>query len=689
MSWPGVRLGVDVGGTFTDVVVSIGRQLWSAKSLTTHDDWSAAALAACGRVAEEVGTTMPELLASTDRFGLGTTAVTNVLATRQGQRVGLLTTAGSEDTVPFGRGVLVRHGPVLEPLPTIVSRGHIRGVNERIDRDGKIVRPLDADEVLAAGRDLVDNHRVGALAVSFLWAFENRSHEDTAVGLLRDAFPDLPIYQGAAIPVIREYERSMLAVLNAYSSGALVGIEGLVSAIQRLGCRAPLTLIHSGGGMTSVDQARRSPIVLAESGPAAGVAGAAEAATRLAEADVITCDMGGTSVDIGLIKSGSPERITRGPCMGYWTPVPRIDVQSIGAGGGSVAWTDARGMLRVGPRSAGSAPGPACYGIGGDEPTVTDALVVLGFLDPDRFLGGSMVLDGEAAERVCQALAQRLSLSTTDCAWGIRRIALEEMSRAVRSLLTARGLDAATHSIVSYGGCGGLFSAELARAIGVPRVIVPDLAPVLSAFGAAAALTRLELERTISLLVSDPVDELALVIAGLHSELADALAEDSVTWPDLRREVQLAMRFQHQVHEFVVSLGVDGDAASLSAAMPDAIDEFRRQYERHYGVGSITQDAPVEVAKCRVVGHGKLPAAHFGKRQVSKDDGPAMATRRVTIEPGSPPVEVQVLRMANIPEGHQQPGPAIVDAGDTTVWVPPGVSADMRADGSLVLEVAS
>ena len=362
-------------------------------------------LAAIELAATRAGSDLTSVLPAVRRFGLGTTAVTNVLASRVGRQVGLITTKGFEELVSFARGRRVHDEEGwLTPPPEIVSARCVVGVDERMDRDGNVVRPLDPAEVIAAARQLVDREQVEALAVSFLWSFRNPLHEQQAIAALAEALPDVPAVSGAALhPAIREFERTTFALLNAYTQGAFAGIDTLAAELADKGLRVPLLLVHSAGGSISVAEARRLPIGLAESGPAAGVSAAASVARQLDVADLVTCDMGGTSFDVSIVEHGQPARRSRGELMGVWTALSLVDVESIGAGGGSVAWIDARGMLRVGPRSAGAEPGPACYGRGGHEATVTDALVVLGYVDPTRFLGGDMALDADAATRSLRA----------------------------------------------------------------------------------------------------------------------------------------------------------------------------------------------------------------------------------------------------------------------------------------------
>jgi len=682
-------IGVDVGGTFTDCVLSDGVTTWRAKSPTTPDDLGGGVVAAVALAAERRGDSLRATLAAVERFGLGTTAVTNVLASGTGRRVGLLTTAGFEEMLAFARGAripdddgwLVRPGQIVAPRAVV-------GIHERIDRDGKVITALDPDEVTRAARFLVEDQDVEAIAVSFLWSFLEPGHEATAVAAVRDACPGVTVVSGAALhPAAREFERTTFAVLNAYVSGALTGIAELEQRLRDLGLGVPVLLVHSGGGSITAAEAGRRPLGLAVSGPAAGVAAAVAVAGAAGASDVITCDMGGTSFDVSIVTGGEPARRNRGEVMGVWTALSHIDVESIGAGGGSLGWVDARSMLRVGPRSAGSVPGPACYGRGGDGATVTDALVVLGYVDPHRFLGGDFVLDADAARGACARLGAPLGLDADEAAWGIRELSLAGMVKAVRARTGALGLDPREHALLSFGGSGALFTPDIAVAVGAPTVLVPELASVLSAFGAATTDIRRERLRAVGMrLPGDPT-----VIAGVAHELADEmqadLAGEGVAVDARSLAFEADLRFVKQSYELRIPFpgpGCDGDA------MDALVAAFHAEYARRYGHGAITLHVPVELVAVRAVGTGRTVQARLSRHDVPAEMVPAVpvGARRVRVARGADGGhDVPTYDGASLVPGNQLAGPALVDGSDTTVWLPAGARAHVDAYGTLVIEV--
>ena len=525
--------------------------------------------------------------------------------------------------------------------------------------------------------------------MSFLWSFKNPRHEEIAVAAIRNEFPDLPVYAGAAInPVMREFERTTFALLNAYVGGAYAGIDALGDVLARLGLTVPLLLVHSGGGSITVAEARRVPLGLAASGPAAGVAASVALMAASGLEDAITCDMGGTSFDVSVISRGQAARRTRGELAGIWTAMPQIDVESISAGGGSVGWVDRAGHAPGGTRSAGSTPGPACYGWGGTEPTVTDALVVLGYIDPTLFLGGDMMLDVDAAHDACESLGRGMGLAARETAWGIREIALDGMVKAVRSMLNARGLDASHHALVSFGGCGSLFTPEIARAIGAGRVLAPELASVLSAFGAANADIRRD--RVHSLGLSLPVDSEALGVlaAKLETEVFEDLAADGVAERDRSVDFEVDLRFKRQISELSIPVA---SGALDESSLESLAEAFRREYARRYGQGSIVLGAPMELVNIRAVGIGRTVRASLdavGREPVPPGTRASPAgSRQVQIGRDDAAEAVASFRTSDLCPGHQVDGPALVDGLDTTIWVPPGAVVTVDSRSTLVLEV--
>jgi N-methylhydantoinase A/oxoprolinase/acetone carboxylase beta subunit/N-methylhydantoinase B/oxoprolinase/acetone carboxylase alpha subunit len=682
-------LGVDVGGTFTDAVLTEGSSVWRAKSPTRPGDVSGSVLGACDLVAERAGSALADLLPRVRRFGVGTTAVTNVLASRTGVRVGLITTAGFEDELPVAKGRRVNDGLWCVYPDPIVPRRRVAGVRERIDRDGRVLVPLDTDEAVEAARLLVDSEGVESLAVSFLWSFRNDRHEQQAVAAITEALPGIPVLSGAALqPTLREFERTAYAVLNAYTVAAVEGLEKLSDELIALGLQIPVLLVHSGGGTMTTGEARQAPIRLAASGPAAGVAASTSVAADAGRRDVVTCDMGGTSFDVAVISSGEVPRRSRCEVAGLLTSVSMVDVESIGAGGGSIAWVDARGMLRVGPESAGAAPGPACYGRDGGQPTITDALLVLGYLDPDRFLGGDMSLDVGAAVRACADLGAELGLDAEECAWGIRRIALDGMTTAVRSRLDVRGVASSAYDIVSFGGCGALFTPDIAASLGMRRVLIPELSSVLSAWGAATADIRRERARSISALLPGNVIALQKAADELRDEVLADLSAEGVAPDERSVSFEADLRFARQVWELTIPLA--GSAVG-EEAVAVLLERFREEYVRRYGAGSMMLGAPVELLTIRAVGVGATvrPEVASGRPRGVRKGTPAtpLTTRRVRLDRKGSRRRVSVFSGDHLRAGHVITGPALVDERDTTVWLPAGATLVVERSGTLAIEL--
>jgi N-methylhydantoinase A len=674
---PRLRIGIDVGGTFTDVVAEWDGGAARGKVPSTPRDPQEGVVAACELMAATLELDLPGLLGRVSRFGLGTTVVTNMLATQTGRRLGLITTAGFEDLVPLARGHSVPQEGWLVPPMLLVPRERIIGVRERANRDGEISVPVDVADVETAGERLVEGASVEALVVSFLWSFRNPANERAARDVLAARYPATPVIVGSELaPVIREYERTQFALLNAYVAGALDWISPLEGRLRSAGLAVPIVLMHSSGGAVSAPAARAVPIGLAQSGPAAGTAAAVGLAHALGATDAVACDMGGTSLDVALVAQGEALRRTRGRLVGQWTAMSMVDVDSVGSGGGSIAWVDAVGALRVGPASAGADPGPACYGHGGTDATVTDALVVLGYLDPQRFLGGRMALDADAAWRACASLGDRLGLGAEEAAWGIREVALSLMAKAVRGRLASRGLAGSGMALLAYGGCGPLFGADIAASVGAGVVAVPSLAGVFSAYGAAT--TPLRRERTRSVAQRLPVDR--EMVAAVCGELWDAaradLAGDGVDNADVLLEVD--MRFERQSWE--LSIPLHGNTPSTVDPW-ECASRFQDEYARRFGKGALAGGVGVELVTVRAVATERRAVT---PHRAADGAAAVPGTRPVALVRNGARSTVDVFTSDALPS--TVTGPALVDAPDTTVWVPGGHRARLSIDGTLVLE---
>lgn len=676
-------IGVDVGGTFTDLVCSDGVSCWRAKSPTEPADFGAGVLAGLELLAAQIGFGVEGMMAQVARFGLGTTAVTNVLATRKGRRVGLITTAGFEGHLRAARGRRTHKEGWLELPWSPVADQCVAGVAERVNRHGVVRRELEDADLVAAARSLVDGQGINAFAVSFLWSCRNPVHEQRAVELLQSHFPSLPVFSGVALlPVMREYERTTTAALNAFCADALDGVDALETKLEALGMTTPMLLMHASGGTMTVEEGRRTPLGLASSGPAAGAVAAASLLTTLGIQNAVCADMGGTSIDVAVIEGGTPVRRQRGEVNGIFTAQSSIDVESVGAGGGSIAWIDSRELLRVGPQSARATPGPVCYGRGGTEPTVTDAMVVLGYIDPARFIGGTLLLDRDAAFAACERLGARIGLDVWETAWGIREIAMAEMAKTVRARLATSGLDPRELALVAYGGSGSLFTTAIAKEVGVPRIVTPRMASVFSAFGAAVAdLRRERVEAIDRLLPADPAF-LADRIAALRASVANDLSHDGVEPAAQTLKMFGHFRFFRQKWELTLPLEQDQfDSEATGAA-------FRRAYAARYSEGALAVGAPVEMVVLQAIGEGRTVRAVTPVEAEAPSDGRCAPDEHRELYLGKGVKTCVPTYVAeNLVNGDVIAGPALIDAIDTTLWVPDGAIARRDARGTFVTEV--
>lgn len=691
-----LRIGVDIGGTFTDCVLvgESGARL-TTKSLTTPDDPAQGVIDGLEQAAAELGTPLRALLERTVTFVHGTTVGTNALAQRRGGRTGLLMTRGHEQTITIGRvkqkimGLTEREKTHLTHLfkadPPIVAPEDIRAVDERIDARGDVIVPLDEAAAIAAVDQLVADG-VEALAVCLLWSFVNPEHERRIGTIVRERHPDIYLSLSSEIaPLIGEYERSVSTVFNSYI-GPTVGdyLFRLENRLKDGGMACSLLVMQTHGGLSTLEAVRHRPLLTVDSGPAGGVLGGLFFTGLVGAQDIVCADVGGTTFDVGLVFRNRVQMDPQPVIDRYAYLTPKIYVKSIGAGGGSIAWIDAGGTLRVGPHSAGADPGPACYGRGGTQPTVTDAHVVLGYLDPDHPLGGTVTLDTAAAEAALALIAEPLGMSVIELAAGIAEISSAQMADLMRKVTVERGLDPRGFTVFAYGGAGPVFAPFLARQIGARTAYVPADSGMFSALGMLTTDLVFSEERTN--VVQPPLDDAALDTV---NGVLDALAQRVVARFDregieagrvsLRRAVE--MRFRLQVHQLEIDLP---DTALTAGDIANAGETFIATYEQTYGKNSAYPEAGMEMVNFRVVGTVALDRPELTGAAAAKRDS-AVGTRDVHFGGPAGFVATAIHDGAHLQPGQTIDGPAIVQRLGDTVLVPPETRVDVDRYGGLTL----
>ncbi len=593
------HLGVDIGGTFTDcVAVDDAGRVFHAKTPSTHESSPVeGVLAGLELLAEAAAVGTRELCAATDRLGHGTTIGTNLIVERNGARVGLLATAGHGDALAMMRGNGRTAGAPADqvfsvhatdkPAPLVDPR-HVIEIEERVASDGSIVAPLDQESVRERLRELLADNGLDAIAIALLWSFRNDDHERQLRKLVDEIAPDAYVSVSSEVsPRQGEYERTVATVLNSYLGPASSRYLGdLDVAVRERGVPRPPFIMQASGGVVPVEVAQRFPVQTLGSGPAGGLSGAARVAVLSGTPHVIVTDMGGTSFDVGLIVDGAPVLATQQVVDQYAFQMAQLDVRSIACGGGSIATVDPHdGTLRVGPQSAGADPGPACYGRG-TEPTVTDADVVLGLIDPDAFLGGRMRLDADAARRAVARVAEPLGLSVEQAAAGIVHVNNQKASVLIRQRTIEQGLDPRDFVLYACGGAGPVHAFGFAEELGVREVVIPlgNGASTLSAYGIAAADVVRLFERQCSMFAPFDVAELAEVVAALEAQASATMRESGIDPSAIVFERVATMRYAEQfLHELPVFIDPgpidEGTCARLAQS-------FDAEYARLYGEGA-------------------------------------------------------------------------------------------------------
>jgi N-methylhydantoinase A len=694
------QCGVDIGGTFTDcAVVDPDGHIVVAKAPTTPDDFSVGFLESLGVAAESMGLGLDELLSRTEKLIHGSTIATNTVVEFNGARVGLITTRGHGDTLPIMRAygrvaglpaeALMRYSESSKPAP-LVPRERIAEVSERVDRDGNVVVALNLDEVRAAIAALVAEE-VEAIAISFLWSFRNDTHELAVKRLLAAEHPGLFVTCSSELaPTWGEYERTVATVINSYVGPRTATHVGRTQGeVASAGYERTLLLTQANGGVVNVEDALTAPLLLINSGPAGGLAGCKHMAALSGHRNIVATDMGGTTFDVGLLVDGEPLVRNSSVIGQYEYTAPVLDIQSVGAGGGSIAWLDEiSGGLRVGPRSAGSVPGPACYRRGGSEATVTDADLVLGYLNPENFLGGRVTVDVGAAEEAVGRLAERAGLSMLETAAGIVQIVDFQMAELMRAMTVTRGYDPRDFVVLAYGGAGPVHAGGFARELGTREVVVPlgPAASVWSAYGAVKSDLLHVFQR--SLLMAAPLETAAIAAAFAELEAAATaqLVADGIPAAEQSLARVARMKFALQVHEVEVEVE-DGDFAA--AGMPALLDRFMRRYDTLFGTGSGFAGAGIELIEIRLSarggGAGSVPPAPADAG--GADAGEALAGSRNVYWRGAGAEETPIYDGARLGVGQRLEGPAIAEMAETTVVVSRGDSLAVDRHGNLVLSL--
>jgi len=686
-------IGVDTGGTFTDVVfLDDSGQLTFDKALSTPEDPSLGVSVALQNCVERLGRALPEVLNETEQFCHGTTVGTNSLIQHRGARVGLVTTRGFEDAIIVGRGPMGRNLgiPVSQAMDFIhterpqplVPKELIRGVIERVGVDGQIITPLNEESARAALEELAERG-VESLAICLLWSFRNETHERRLGELARLINPRWSVNLSCEVsPLLGEFERSMTTVVNAYLSPVMSRYtSNLQEHLAQKGLKRPIQIMKCSGGLTLPAQISREAAATVNSGPVGGLVAARHLGKILGFENVITTDMGGTSFDVGVIYRGQFEQ-ERTPFISQGVPVqiPAVRVVAIGAGGGSIAWSDGR-RLQVGPQSAGAQPGPACYGHGGTEPTVTDALVVLGFLDPDYFFGGRKKLDRAAAlAAITEKVAQPLGLSPTEAAAGIYEIVTAKMSDLIRKVTVESGYDPREFVLFAYGGAGPAHCALFSRDLRVRQIVVPYTASVFSAFGVATSDILYTYAKSEPIpLAADPgtIDRCNRVFGNLEER-----AWTDVSFAGLRQdEVILSrkvdLRYEGQMHEMTLDCSSGTLGPSEIAHLREA---FEAIYEVKYGRGTSRKESPVEIITFRLEALQPTRAPELKSEPLGpQDSSPTLKSERWVTLRAEGEILCRVYDGERLWPGAQVSGPSLIERRDTTLFVPE--MSDAQVDG--------
>ena len=696
-------VAVDVGGTCTDCVVFDGEQtIHFGKALSTPPRFAQGVLDSVRVTAGTMDLTLAQLLGQSRLFLHGSTVVDNAIFARAGARTGLITTAGFEDTLLVTRGgygrwsgqpeEVIKH-PVASNRPApLVPYSRIAGVRERVDYKGAVLHPLDEQDAERAVDRLVQQEKVDAISVCFLWAFRNQQHERRVRDIIKQRAPHVHVSISSDVASTPgEYERTSATVIDAYvgpvTQAYLIELTQLLEANSY---REPVLVMQGYGGLVPIAEAAARPLRMLECGPAAGMVGAQYLATVLGDQNVIAADMGGTTFKVGVIQDGRFEYAREPMVDRYHYTAPKIDLVSIGAGGGSIVGVDPRlNRPVVGPESAGANPGPVCYGRGGSEPTLTDVAAILGYMDPSTFLGGTIKLDIERTKRIfAEKVARPLKMGLEEAAVGIYRVAVARIADLIRKVTVERGLDPREFALQSFGGSGGLFAASYARDLAIRRVIVPQTAAVLCAFGMVASDVLHDYAVVRAMPMTTDPEPVNAILAPMAQHAMRQLGEEGFAPDKVDLEWIVEMRYGRQVHQVATPLRNGHPVTPQTLA--DLQVEFEQLYERRYGRGSSYRAAGVELVTFRLKARGMMsrlrmePVALGGSDSTHAERG----TRPILIEETGAMQAVKVYDFDRMDPGNVVLGPTVIHSPLTTIVVHNGQMARMDGLRNLILEAA-
>lgn len=676
-------IATDVGGTCTDTVVfAVGEPVIIGKALSTPPDFATGILNSIESAAKSMDKTLDALMAETYLFIHGSTVVDNTIFTRDGAKVGLLSTEGFEDTVLVTRGAYGRWGGLTEDkiknivrterAAPLVDADMIVGVSERIDAHGEVIEELDEAAVEQAVQFLINTKKADAIAVSLLWSFSNADHEKRIKELIQKTAPHVYCTLSSDIaPLPGEYERTSTTVINAYAGRITQSyLSDLNKKLQETAYRGPIMVMQGYGGLLEAEPAADRSVGMLECGPAAGVIGSKSLGDLLNQPNIIATDMGGTTFKVSVIQNGEIEYAREPMVDRFHYSAPKIEVVSLGAGGGSIVSLDpVTGEPRVGPQSAGSRPGPICYGLGGTEPTLTDIFMLIGYMDPSTFLGGSIPLDVEPARKaVEEKIAKPLGMTVEEAAIGIYRLASAQITDLIREITVERGLDPRDFILHSFGGSCGMLSAMFGEELGVKGVVVPYTASVNCAFGLISAdiVHQHSMTKTLSANKATPAEVNAL-FESMEQEAYEQLRSAGFDDETIRMDWSVDCRYARQVHELTTP--VRATTPLDKAGLDSLIDDFEQLYERKFGKGSAYREAGIEMKQFKLQANGLLKKPEMPSLALEGEDSSQalMGQRNIFVEAVGKLAPANIYDFNKLQPGNVVQGPAVIHTPITTI----------------------